>query len=111
MKNQNDFSRKFTEDDGFQVAFAVIDNQSKDYSDVAGRQLEEYLKVKVSKQTFNYGTSDGELVEIIEIEHHACSDSELGLDDSGETKFNKIVEESLQELKNTKHLMRCFDHS
>ena len=49
MSDYNDFSHKFTEDDGFQVAFAVIDFGTADYSDVAGRQLEEYLNVKVTQ--------------------------------------------------------------
>ena len=109
MKNYNDYSRKFTEDDGFQLAFAVIDYQTDDLTDVAGRQLEEYLRVKLSWSNINFTEDE---FEFIEIEHHPCSDSELGLDDSGDSKFSPMIDEgTLKELTDAKHLWRCFDHS
>ena len=108
--NYNDFSDKFTEEDGFQLAFAVIDFGTGNYSDVGGRQLDEYLKVKVTQ--VNVDASSGEPnFEAINIEHHACSEAELGLDDSGDSKFGPILETDLQQLKMAQPHMRCFDHS
>ena len=43
MARQNDFSRKFTQEDGFQVAFAVIDYASYDFTDVYGQNLTDYI--------------------------------------------------------------------
>ena len=37
LSNENEYSDKFTQDDGFQLAFAVIDFGTKDFSDVKGR--------------------------------------------------------------------------
>ena len=48
--------------------------------------------------------------EHVDIEHHSCSDAELGLDDSGESKFDPLNEETKQELKRMRPYFRCFDH-
>ena len=47
LTNHNQYDRKFTEDDGFQVAFAVVDYSFEDYSDVDGRLLADYLEINV----------------------------------------------------------------
>ena len=60
MARQNDFSRKFTEEDGFQVAFAVVDYASADYSDAKGRQLSDYLNVWIWLEEFNEDLPNGE---------------------------------------------------
>ena len=43
MARQNDFSNEFTEKEGFQVAFAVVDYNGQDFSDSQGRNLADYL--------------------------------------------------------------------
>ena len=92
LSNYNDFSRNFTQDDGFQVAFAVVDYQTDDWSDVAGRQLEEYLEIYVSAYYFSRSGEEFK-TETLYIEHHPCSDVELGFDDNGESKFNPLIDE------------------
>ena len=47
LTNHNQYDRKFTEDDGFQVAFAVVDYSNDELSDVDGRLLADYLEVYV----------------------------------------------------------------
>ena len=58
LKNFNDKSNVFTEEDGFQVAFAVIDQNSADYTDVSGRKLSEYLEVTVSFDEYDESNSE-----------------------------------------------------
>ena len=87
MKNYNGYEDKFTEDDGLQIAFAVIDFETDDYSDVAGRQLEEYLEIEVSFATYNWEDPDGITSKKVVIEHHPCTDAELG-----KNKFSPLFE-------------------
>ena len=45
MARQNDFSNEFTEKEGFQVAFAVVDYGGANFYDSLGRDLADYLSV------------------------------------------------------------------
>ena len=47
LKNFNYNTRFFTQEDGFQMAFGIIDYSSDDYHDAYGRELEEYLKIEI----------------------------------------------------------------
>ena len=58
LKNFNDKSNAFTEEDGFQVAFAVIDSSTADYTDKAGRELSEYLEVIVSFNEYDESNNE-----------------------------------------------------
>ena len=42
LKNENR-DREFTDKDGFNIAFAVIDTGSATFEDVAGRDIHDYL--------------------------------------------------------------------
>ena len=42
---------------------------------------------------------------------HKCTEEELGLDESGNSKFYPIVEESKNTLANMKEIFYCFDNS
>ena len=46
MKDENE-DLVFTREDGFMMAFAIIDQRMPDGSDKAGRSLDEYLNVQV----------------------------------------------------------------
>ena len=41
LKNYHDYSDKFTEDDGFQIAIGIVDFSTNDFSDPYNRTLEE----------------------------------------------------------------------
>ena len=53
---QNDFRHKFTEQDGFQIAIAIVDsyNADTDYSDYSGRPLEEYAIIQIEFADWNF---------------------------------------------------------
>ena len=104
----NDYERKFTQDEGFQVAFAVIDADTDDFSDVLGRKLEDYLQVKLVQE--HYNDDPKKQREKIVITPHPCTDAELGLDDSGTSKFYSIPDEDRETLLALKPYFQCFDH-
>ena len=93
MARQNDFSRKFTQEDGFQVAFAVIDYGSDDFTDVKGRNLTDYLYPNVELIELNEEDQENPNPEPINMEYHICTDAELGLDGEGNSKFYPILED------------------
>ena len=45
LKNYNYNTRHFTQEEGFQLAFGIIDYSADNYSDAQGRELEEYLEI------------------------------------------------------------------
>ena len=59
---------------------------------MAGRKLEEYLDITVASTTVikSEGT---EKVEKVKINHYPCSDAELGLDGTGESKFSPLIDD------------------
>ena len=84
MARQNDFSFEFTEKEGFQVAFAVIDyrNANTDFSDYQGRNMADYLNITAYLFESNVEVGKG---DITELETHVCTESELGLDGKGKS--------------------------
>ena len=110
LKKFNDKSNAFTEEDGFQVAFAVIDQNTADYTDKAGRELSEYLEVTVSLGEYDESNSENKY-SITTIQTHPCTEAELGLDDSGTSKFESIIEEDRELIVKTKPLFQCFDQA
>ena len=51
---ENDESRIFTEEDGFQIAIAVVDPRTRTGEDFQGRELEEYIEVHATQHNFKY---------------------------------------------------------
>ena len=47
LKGYNYNTRYFKQDDGFQLAFAIVDYFGEDGNDVAKRNLEDYLEVSI----------------------------------------------------------------
>ena len=47
-KGYNSDTRVFTEKDGFQMAFAVLDSSRLDGTDPYGRELDEWLEIELS---------------------------------------------------------------
>ena len=52
-EKQHDFNDKFGEQDGFQVAVAILDYSTwdTDYSDWSGRDLDEYAFIEIQMGT------------------------------------------------------------
>ena len=88
--NANDENRIFTEEDGLQFAIAIVDPlNDQTYLDHLGRDMEEFLSISVSQTKVTPETGYEEKI----FDLHKCSDEELGLDDSGNSKFYPIYEE------------------
>ena len=106
---QHDFSDKFTEQDGFQIALAIIDLSNIDdhYLDNEGRPLEEYANIEIRASGWNItGEYEGE-----ELKYHPCTDEELGLDSSSNSKFYPIHGEDLDTVEKARASFICFDQS
>ena len=88
----------------------MVDLNTEDYSDKAGRELSEYLEVTVSQDSYDE-LSSGEQFKSKIIPTHPCTDAELGLDDSGNSMFEPIIEEERNLLVKSKPFFQCFDHS
>ena len=74
----HDQERVFTQNDGYALAFAVIDFATyPDNSDILGRELGEYLNVTVSNDSIDY--ENGEFGSR-QIQIHRCEHEELPLD-------------------------------
>ena len=110
LKKENDKSRVFTQEDGFQIAFAVVDDSTKDYSDRAGRLLSEYLEVTVSQSYYDSYSNENAYTST-PLKTHPCTEAELGLDNAGNSKFYPIIEEDREDLMKAKPFFMCFDHS
>jgi len=80
LKRYHDDTYIFTEQNGFQLAFAVLDFASADGSDVLGRPEEEYMEVLVQLVSLTDGFGNPP----VRIETHPCTDSDLGLVEGGE---------------------------
>ena len=46
--------RIFTEKEGFNIAFAIVDLGSEDLKDVAGRELHEYLEIEALLNSYDF---------------------------------------------------------
>ena len=47
FEKHGNLDRAFTEEDGLQLAVAVVDQWSGDYTDLMGREFNEYLNMSV----------------------------------------------------------------
>ena len=97
----------FTEENGFQMAFAVIDWESDDGSDAYERPLEEYLEVELLLETL----IDNETQDPIKVPLHQCTKSELGLTEDGTSKFYPINPELKKDLELYYERFFCFDNT
>ena len=87
--NANDENRIFTEEDGLQFAIGIADAwNAPTYVDHLGRDMEEFLSIIVSQTKVTPETYEEKIFDF-----HKCSDEELGLDESGNSKFYPIYEE------------------
>ena len=87
--NANDENRIFTEEDGLQFAIGIVDtNNPPTYVDHLGRDMEEFLSIIVSQTKVTSETYEEKIFDL-----HKCSEEELGLDESGNSKFYPIYEE------------------
>ena len=66
----------FTQEDGFQMAFAIIDSGSDDGEDINGLRIDDYIKVTV--EALDISDSGKNYTRIV-LETHTCSDEELGI--------------------------------
>ena len=88
--NANDENRIFTEEDGLQFAIAIVDTwNAPTYLDHLGRDMEEFLSLAVTQTKATPETG----YEEKNFDLHKCSEEELGLDESGNSKFYPIFEE------------------
>ena len=74
-KNAND-GVVFTQEDGFQMAFAIIDYGSDDGEDINGKQIDDYIKVTVDILEVD---DLAQTATLTRLETHTCSDEELGI--------------------------------
>ena len=58
-----------------------------------------------------YAENSNEIFVSQVLDLHKCTEEELGLDESGNSKFYPINEEYYNNLANIKELFYCFDHS
>ena len=75
LKNYNYNTRYFKQDDGFQMAFAIIDYAGENGEDEANRDLSEYLEIEIWQ---TYFSETGDSKEDKQLSFHKCSDEELG---------------------------------
>ena len=62
--------------------------------------------------SFNFNAEDSnEIIDSQVLDLHKCTEEELGLDESGNSKFYPIIEELQDSLANLKEIFYCFDHS
>lgn len=104
-------NRIFTADDGLQFAIGIIDYGTEDYTDVEGRNFDEYLELYVYNWYFTQDTS-AEVPESFEIKSHICTEEELGLlesSDSNSSKFYPHSESGLSAIKERSQVFHCFD--
>ena len=103
---ENDHTRVFGEQDGFQLAIAMIDIGTYNFDDLDGRELSEYLEITVK----NYETSeDGGRGENLEL--HKCSDQEISFENSDVSKFHLASGEERKAIDALKTYFWCFDQS
>ena len=91
LKNQSR-DRVFTAEEGFNIAFAIIDSGTADFSDVAGRELHEYLLVEAILHTFDYRNGETN-TSTISLNPHICTEDELGFNGSENSNFFKLANE------------------
>ena len=90
----NEDYRIFSEKDGFQLAFAILDTQEPKYIDSSEEiNIDEYLTINVTQKHVDYEARPDEQLKSTELALHRCSDQELGLDDSGNSKFYPVNKE------------------
>ena len=77
LKGYNYNTRYFKQDDGFQLAFAIVDYAGDNGNDAWDRPLDDYLNVHIW-QTYFSETGEDEKEDLY-IDFHKCSDEELGL--------------------------------
>ena len=62
--------------------------------------------------SFNFNAEDSnEIIDSQILDLHKCTEEELGLDESGNSKFYPITEENKNNVVNMKEIFYCFDHS
>ena len=89
----------YTADEGFMIAFGVLDTSQADYSDILGRPMEEYLEIKVA--TFDH-RSDDDFTYDLDVEFHTCTDEDL-------TKFYPRTGVAEEKWEKMRPLMICID--
>ena len=103
----------FTEDDGFQIAIGIGDNRNfTSFADPFGRDVSEFIEIVVTQVSVNaLAENITEIFSLEVLDLHKCTEEELGLDESGNSKFYPIIEELQDSLANLKEIFYCFDHS
>ena len=65
----------FTREDGFMLAFAIVDVTSDDGSDPAGRSLDEYLEVSAFTRELVSGIKDDTNQRVLQRQKNSTSTS------------------------------------
>ena len=69
--------------------------------------FEEYIDITVTQHDYQAGSH----LETEVLETHPCSDAEIGLDNTKESKFYSINEQDLELAQLHKSNFLCFDNS
>ena len=85
LQDYHDDSYVFSEEQGFSMAFAFIDQYSSDGRDFLGRDMDDIIEVTAFSAKFD---DDSFSVEVLST--HQCSSAELGLVEGAESKFYPI---------------------
>ena len=81
------------------MAIALVDNKSNDYKDADGREQDDYIEINVSQGSYTVDEQGESTFTDKKFELHRCSEEEVGLDESGNSKFYPIIDEDKNALK------------
>ena len=83
------------------MAFAIADYGNHESG------FEEYIDITVTQYDYRGGSN----YEFEVLETHPCSDAEIGLDNTKESKFYPLSEQDLELAQLHKSNFLCFDNS